>query len=107
MKYLLSLTILLFLTPSVYSEATDEIIVFTQKGCSRCEYTVDYLKKNGVKYIEYPTEDEKNNNKMWSLIAHSAKTEVTRVTMPVIVKDGTAYFSIKHLEEFLEKLVIE
>lgn len=107
MKYFISLTLFILITSSAYSDTTGELIVFTQKGCSRCEYTVDYLKKKGIKYIECPTEDESNNNKMWSLIELSAKSEVNRITMPVIIKDGTAHYSIKNLEEFLEKLAVK
>ena len=47
MKYFISLTLFILITSSAYSDTTGELIVFTQKGCSRCEYTVDYLKKKG------------------------------------------------------------
>ncbi len=107
MKYYLNLFLLIFTAASLYSDTSSELLVFTQKGCSRCEYTLEFLKKKGIRYTECPTEDEAMDKKMWSMIEHTAKSEITRITMPVIIKDGTAYYSIKDLEAFLEKLAAE
>ncbi len=107
MKYILSITMFLIITSSLYSETSVELMVFTQKGCSRCEYTIDFLKTKGIKFTEYPTEDNANNSKMWSLVEQTAKSEVNNLKMPVIIVDGTAHYSIKNLEEFLEKLAVK
>ncbi len=104
MKFILSLTSFLIITSALYSSASGELLVFTQQGCSRCEFTIEYLKKNNIKYTEYPTEDESNNSRMWSFIEQTAKSEVNNVTMPVIISNGTAHYSIKNLEEFLAGL---
>jgi len=91
MKYILSLTSLLIIIFSVYAAASEGVLVFTQKGCSRCEFTISYLKEHKIKYTEYPTEIESNNSKMWSLIEESGNPEVDRLTMPVIVNNGEVF----------------
>jgi glutaredoxin len=104
MKYVLGLASFLIITSSIYAAGTDGILVFTQKGCSRCEFAINYLKEHKIKYTEYPTEIESNNSKMWSLIEESGNPEVDRLTMPVIVNNGEVFFSIENLENLLEKL---
>lgn len=103
MKYILSLTSLLIILFSVYAAAFDGILIFTQKGCSRCMFAINYLKEHKIKYTEYPTETESNNSKMWALIEESGNAEVDRLTMPVIVSNGEVFFSIENLEDLLRK----
>lgn len=104
MKFFISAVTILFSAISVSAIASGDLMVFTQKGCSRCDYTIEYLKTNNINFVEYATEDKSNNNKMWSAIQKSETPDVDRITMPVIVKDGNVYLSIKDLEEFLMKL---
>ncbi len=104
MKYFFSLITLFILTASVSAVESEVVSVFTQKGCSRCEYTIKYLKDHKIEYIEYSTEIESNNAKMWSVIEESGNPEVERLTMPVIVVNGEVSFSIENLEEFLNKI---
>ena len=103
MKYLLSFTTFLMITVSVCAAGSEGIIVFTQKGCSRCEFTVNYFKQNNIKYTECPTEIESNNSRMWSFIEESGNPEVENITMPVIVNSGEVYFSIDDLENFVKR----
>ena len=104
MKYITGITAFLLLTVSLYAESTADIIVFTKKGCSRCEYTVKYLKSSKITFIEYSIEDEANNSKMWTMIEQAGYPDAENITMPVIVKKGKAYFSIENLEDFVKKL---
>lgn len=104
MKYILNSVLFIFLAISVYAESSEGIIVFTQEGCSRCEFTINYLKEHKIHYTEYSTDIEENNSKMWSVIEKSGNSEVEHITMPVIVNNGEVFFSIKNLEEFVKKI---
>ena len=100
MKYIITIIAFLLIGCGTTSK---ELIVFTQSGCSRCEYTIDFLKNNHISYIEYSTDVEINNSKMWTMLEQTGNSGVENVTMPVIVRDNTSWYSIPDLEGFLEK----
>jgi len=104
MKNIFSIVAFLIISFPFYAEATSEILVFTQVGCSRCEYTIESFKKNKINFIEYKTEDEANNDKMWDVISESDKPDVEKITMPVIVYNGKVYYSIENLEALIKKI---
>jgi len=104
MKYIFNLILFLTFAVSLYAESSEAIIVYTMKGCSRCEFTINYLKEHNIKYTEFPTEIESNNSAMWSAIEKSGKPGVDKITMPVIINNGEVYFSIENLDDFVKKL---
>lgn len=79
----------------------EPIIVYTQNGCGRCERTIDFLKKNHIKYIEKPTSNKEYNSEMWVWVGKSKTNRTMNITMPVIIKDEEAYFSMQNLDAFL------
>jgi len=102
MRYIAAVAAFLIISLPVFPRTNEGIIVFTQKGCSRCEYTIDFLKQKNITFTEYKIEDESYNNKMWNLIEGSGNGNVERIKMPVIVNNGVVYFSIENLDEFLK-----
>jgi glutaredoxin len=104
MKYfsvLIAAAIIIF---SFYIKSTKELVVFTQKDCSQCNYTVEYLKGKNVKFIEYQTEDEVNNRKMWDLIQKAGISDAKNVKMPVILHGDDLYYNTENLEVILKKV---
>ncbi len=84
--------------------SANSIEIYTMPGCGRCAMTLEYLNKNKIKYVEYSTENDTYNSKMWELVQNSPDFKGGSITMPVIVKQGLVYFNIKDLEGFLPQL---
>ena len=84
--------------------AQNPVEIYTMPGCGRCAYTMEYVKKNNIKYIEYSTSNDDYNTKMWELLGKTKGFNGGSITMPVVVKGGTTYFNIEKLEEFVTTL---
>ncbi len=96
-----SIFFLFFYLNAFVGQAQASVEIYTMDGCGRCEYAIDYVKKNKVKYVEYSTENDEYNNKMWEVLSKSKDFKGGNITMPVIVKGGIPYFNIKNLEDFM------
>jgi pathogenesis-related protein 1 len=81
-----------------------KVEVYTMEGCGRCAYTVEYLENNNIEYVEYSTNDDKYNSKMWELVQASGKYDGESISMPVVVFNGEVSFNIADLETFLSKI---
>lgn len=101
-QYLFLFIILLADYSLIFSQS--QIEIYTMPGCGRCAYTIEYVKKNNVNFIEYDTDKAANNSKMWKVVQNSKDYKGGSITMPVVVKQGTAYFNIEDLQEFVANL---
>ncbi len=86
------------------NSSKSKIEIYTMPGCGRCAMSIEYMKKNNIKYVEYSTKDDDSNTKMWEVVQNSPDFKGGSITMPVIVKDGIASFNIKDLDGYLAKL---
>jgi len=86
------------------SNSSNKLVVYTMKGCGRCAYAVDYLKKNNIVYTEYSTSNKTYSNEMWQYVQTSGKYEGGAVTMPVIVNNGQIDFNIPDIQDFMSKI---
>jgi glutaredoxin len=104
MKYfsvLLAAAIIIF---SFYIKSTKELLVFTQKDCTQCDYAIKYLNDKNAKFTEYKTEDEANSRKMWDMIQKAGISDAQKVKMPVIVHGDDLYYNTENLEVILKKV---
>lgn len=104
MKYLVNAALLIMLSVSNYAETSQGIIIYTRKGCGRCEYTVNYLKIHNISYMECLIEDEKNYNDLCGIINRTGQTGNVSISIPVIIKGDSVYYSIDNLEAFVKSL---
>jgi glutaredoxin len=91
---------------NVKSKLDPEVLgVFTKIDCSRCDLSIDFLKKNNVKFKEYNTSQSlKYEELMWDALYIFGQKE-GKVSMPVFVYDSKVYYSVEDLESFLYGLV--
>lgn len=99
-----TITAALLLIPP-HALTSQGLIIYTMKGCSRCEFSVNFFNTNNVQYTELSTSDDSSNSEMWNKIRQSGKWKGGTIKMPVIIKDGEVFFSIENLEEFLENII--
>ncbi len=85
---------------TLYGETQPELMVFTRPACGRCTYTVDFLKKNNIKYTEYSTSETENRTKMWEIVRASGKYKNGSISMPVVVIKGEVFINIPDMQEF-------
>jgi len=78
--------------------------VYTQSGCSRCSYVINYLKDHHIKYKEFNIGINNNNKEMWAKIKKSGKSYGASVTVPVIEFKNKVYFDIADLKLFVNRL---
>jgi pathogenesis-related protein 1 len=98
------LIIILWAIFGINSAFSQEITIYTMEGCGRCAFTVDYFKKNGIKFTEYSTSNDENNQKMWNLLWAAGLGNGESVSMPVIIVDGKLSYSIPNLETFVKQI---
>ncbi|MEE9350520.1 MAG: glutaredoxin domain-containing protein [Flavobacteriaceae bacterium] len=80
------------------------IVIFTKKTCSRCKIAENYLLKHNIPFkIISTTETTTGRTLMWEKIAEKS-TQITNVTMPVIIIDGDLSYSHANLNMFLNAL---
>jgi len=102
--YKLAFLVLLTTVNCSFLLAQGPIEIYTMQGCGRCSYAVSYMDKNNIKYVEYSTDNDDNNAKMWALVQNSPDFKGGSISMPVIVKQGSVNFNIKDMEGFMAKL---
>ncbi len=103
MKRIIAFAILLLSALALYADSSSGVTIYTKPGCSRCEYTINYLKKNKIAFTEYSTSDQKNISNMWEVIRSSGENSGNSVTMPVVVINSKTYFSF-NLKNFTESI---
>lgn len=80
------------------------IVVFSQKGCSRCKYTNNFLIENNIEYSYLNTTNNEDNSRlMWSVLKEN-NYKGENVKMPVILVDGELFTDLKNLKKFLSSL---
>lgn len=82
-------------------QAQPNLKVYTIDGCSRCAFTIKYLKDNNIAFTELNTDKSEANDKaMWELL----KGKTTDVKMPVIDFKGVIGYNISNLEEYVKNI---
>ncbi|MBK9736809.1 MAG: hypothetical protein IPO92_18355 [Saprospiraceae bacterium] len=83
---------------------TSKINVFTQDGCGRCEFVINYLEKNNIPYVELNTTiHEPNQELMFNKLAETGFKGNT-IQMPVVIYKGKTDYDIKDLKKFVSQL---
>lgn len=100
MKQIVTFIAVILTATALYSQGSTGLTVYTKPGCSRCDYTIKYLKTKKIPHTELSTSDRQNNVKMWAAISSAGDKSGTSVTMPVVVINGKTYFSMKDLRGF-------
>ena len=83
---------------------TTKINVFTQEGCGRCEYVINYLDKNNIPYVELNTTIHDPNQTLMFEKLQEAGFSGNSVQMPVVISNGKTSYSIKDLKAFVQNL---
>jgi glutaredoxin len=76
--------------------------IYTNKGCGRCKFALNYLKRNNISYTEIKTDKIKNQKLMWKEIKRSKKRYGKSIKMPVIKYKNDCFFNIPDLESRLD-----
>lgn len=80
----------------------NQLTVFTEKDCEKCEYLINHLTKNRIRHRLL---DVKKNSKvfdlMWSHLKDSVSGGVV-VKLPVIMRRDKMYFDIFNMEHFIQ-----
>ncbi|MTB51923.1 glutaredoxin domain-containing protein [Lewinella sp. W8] len=80
------------------------IIVYTKKGCGRCDFTAAQLEKNKIAFQDKPIENETYLQEMHQYLFASGFPG-GRFSTPAIIVDGTIYYSIDDLPGFVANLI--
>lgn len=89
---------------SQISDINKGIVVFSQDGCPRCHFTTSYLLENNIDFRYINTSDNDDQNKlMWKLLKKD-NSQLTSVTLPVILVDGKISYNIQDLKETVHNL---
>jgi len=83
---------------------TNKINVFTQDGCGRCEFVINYLEKNKIPYVELNTTIHQPNQQLMFEKLEEAGFKGNTVQMPVIVQNAKTTYDIKDLSSFVKNL---
>ncbi|MBK9254132.1 MAG: hypothetical protein IPM42_01450 [Saprospiraceae bacterium] len=81
-----------------------KINVFTQDGCGRCEFVINYLETNKIPYTELNTTIHTPNQELMFEQLTNAGFKGSSVKMPVVVYNGKTQYDIKDLNKFVEGL---
>jgi len=100
MRRILSFTVFITLTFTIYAYSSPEITVFTIPNCSKCAYVINYLKKNNIKYTESTSSDPAHGQKLWEALKATGKYNGGTVYGPTVIINGKTYFNIENLESF-------
>ena len=103
-NYRLIFLVLLFALIHSVTFALPSVEIFTMPGCERCSYSMNYMKGHNINYVEYSISDVNNNLKLTELLKSSDNYEGGSITMPVINNNGSVYFNINELDNFLAGL---
>lgn len=83
------------------------ITVFGKNYCGRCDYLIDGLKKNNVRFQELNIDTSKGDEDlMWDKLMASGFNGKS-ITTPVVVVDNQVYYNIKDLPAFLARLKLK
>ncbi len=81
---------------------SDELTLFLEKDCEKCNILISYLNKNHIKYRRL---DVRKNGKvfqfMWDNLRGNIPDEDV-VTLPVIIHNGKIYHNIPNMQRFIE-----
>ena len=80
------------------------IIVYTKKGCGRCDFTAAQLEKNKIAFQDKPIENETYLQEMHQYLLASGFPG-GRFSTPAIIVDGIIYYSIDDLPGFVANLI--
>lgn len=81
-----------------------KVNVFTQDGCGRCAFVVNYLETNKIPYTELNTTIHSPNQDLMFDQLEKAGFKGNSIKMPVVVFKDKTYYDIKDLEKFVEGL---
>ena len=80
----------------------EELTIFIEKDCKKCDYLIKYLNKNRIKHRKL---DVKKNDAvfdmMWSHLRDSISGGVV-VKLPILMKRKKMYFDIFNMEHFIQ-----
>jgi uncharacterized protein YkwD len=102
MRKILIAFLMVLLSSVLYADGTESgIIVYTMKGCPRCEYVVKAFGEKSIGFTERVTEDKKNLKSMWAAVRETGTYKGGSITMPVVVVRGKTFYSIENLDQFV------
>ena len=87
---------------TLHAGNSKKIIVYSKKGCGRCNYVKNYLKENKIKHQVLKIANNEINTEMWKLLRDEGHKG--SVTMPVVKIGNEVYYNIKDLKGFVKKL---
>lgn len=79
----------------------DELTIFLEEDCEKCELLVSYLNKQHIKYRRL---DVRKNGKVRDFLWKSVKDKIPRsdvVTLPVVLDKGKVYHNIVNMRRFM------
>ncbi|OEK02264.1 hypothetical protein BFP97_12375 [Roseivirga sp. 4D4] len=86
------------------SIAANSIIVFDKDGCSRCDRTLDYLKRKKIPhYVLDISEDPENKELMFGYV-NDVGLVLGTITTPMVIVESKANFNIQNLDAFIYSL---
>jgi len=80
----------------------DELTIFLEDDCDKCNLLVNYLKKNHIKYRRL---DLSKNGKVVEFMWDNLRGKVPKsdvVTLPVVIDNGAIYHNIANMKRFVE-----
>jgi len=83
---------------------TNKINIFTQDGCGRCEFVIDFLEKNSIPYVELNTSIHQPNQQLMFEKLEEAGFKGNSVQMPVVYHSGKTVYNIKDLSAYVKSL---
>lgn len=80
----------------------DELTIFLEEDCEKCDYLIEYLNKNHIKYRRL---DIKKNGKVFDFMWEHLDGKVPKsdvVQLPVIMENNKVYHNIVNMKRFIE-----
>ncbi len=80
------------------------IVVYSKNGCGRCEYVVEYLRKNNIAFEDLNISINKKADQEMSEVLFASGFKGGSFMTPVITVDEEVHYNIENLQSFLEDL---
>lgn len=81
---------------------TEELTIFLEEDCEKCNYLVAYLNKNHIKYRRL---DVKKNGKVFDFMWEHLEGKIPSsdvVQLPVVMENDKVYHNIVNMKRFVE-----
>lgn len=84
--------------------AAKSIIVFDKDGCTRCDRTLDFLKRKKIPHYVLNISEDKENSELMFGYVNDVGLVMGSITTPMVIIEEKAHFNIQNLDGFIQNL---